>query len=872
MMAEDQHGRKSQMSEQSSYLRRIRLRVFLLIVFERLWPLILPFLLLCAAFATISWFGLFPLMPRWLHLTLLSLFGFGALAALCLPIALHIPEEAEIDAYIERQNRLAHSPIQAQTDQLINPSDDPLAAALWQEHQRRMREAITNLSVGSPHPNIPSRDPLALRTIIILLFVISFAYASGNSGGHISQAFNIGPKSPSVPLRLDAWVTPPDYTGKAPIYLSRLGQQSDTQTLTVPQNSIVTIQIVGSQAAKLTSTDSSGTVRDIAAETPDNEETGDNQIIPDENSLSFQYKLTADQNLKLNGAGEDHNWDFIVTPDTPPHIEFKGTPILAANGALTLSYTLEDDYGIASAYAEIKPEAEEDHEIFPLYEAPEMALTLPRPHTKEAKTTKDLTSHPWAGSKIHMTLTAIDHAGQRGISTTKTLTLPERNFTNPLAKAIVEQRRILAMDAMQRDHILDMLSAIMLRPADTIKNAGHFLGLQTIRTRLELASTDDELRDTIAYMWEVARGIEDGNLSAAEQRLRQAQEALKQAIEAGADQDEIARLSKELQDAMQAFIREMAQRQQNNPNQNAPLSPNTKMLSEKDLQKMLEQIENLARQGSRAEAQQLLAELESILNNLQMSQAQGQGKAGQQGQQGPAGQMQQQMNKLGDIMRRQQQLMNETFNLDQKMLNQDDAFTDWPNNNSTNDSFAQPDDNSTDLPDENSNPVSPEFSEAMRELQKQQQDLKSELQKLNEELDSMGLAPAKEFSDAEGFMSDADQALKDLNGAIATDMQGEALDALRRGSREMMKKMQEALGEQEGGARAQPNQQGQEGKDPLGRRQGSSGPDFGSDIELPAEIDIQRARQVLEEIRRRLGNALSPQQEKEYLERLLKFD
>ena len=38
---------------------------------------------------------------------------------------------------------------------------------------------------------------------------------------------------------------------------------------------------------------------------------------------------------------------------------------------------------------------------------------------------------------------------------------------------------------------------------------------------------------------------------------------------------------------------------------------------------------------------------------------------------------------------------------------------------------------------------------------------------------------------------------------------------------------------------------------------------------MPDEIDVQRARQILEAIRKRLGNALSPQIEKDYLERLL---
>src|SRR5690606_22523488 len=119
------------------------------------------------------------------------------------------------------------------------------------------------------------------------------------------------------------------------------------------------------------------------------------------------------------------------------------------------------------------------------------------------------------------------------------------------------------------------------------------------------------------------------------------------------------KLSAKLRKAMQDFLREFAQRQQQNPNaRNMPMDPNARMLTDKDLERMMDQIENLARQGSRDQAEQLLSQLQDMMNNLQMGQQARPGQQGQ-GQQGQAGQMQQQMNKLGEMMRKQQQLMNE---------------------------------------------------------------------------------------------------------------------------------------------------------------------------------------------------------------------
>ena len=58
--------------------------------------------------------------------------------------------------------------------------------------------------------------------------------------------------------------------------------------------------------------------------------------------------------------------------------------------------------------------------------------------------------------------------------------------------------------------------------------------------------------------------------------------------------------------------------------------------------------------------------------------------------------------------------------------------------------------------------------------------------------------------------------------------------------------------------------------DPLGRP--LHGKDFGDDltVKIPGEIDVQRVRRILEELRRRLADPQRPQIELDYLERLLK--
>src|SRR5690606_20410069 len=382
----------------------------------------------------------------------------------------------------------------------------------------------------------------------------------------------------------------------------------------------------------------------------------------------FGGKLTRDGMLALS-AGERRlqSWAFQVVPDNPPTIELADDPRRAVNGTLELNYTITDDYGAASAEAQFVHEDAAAPGARPLFGPPEMPLGLPRRGAKDgaARTSRDLTEHPWAGSQVTMTLSVKDAAGQEGRSAPKEFVLPERPFSNPLARAVIEQRRILALDANKKGRVLALMDATTLRADETFDNPSHYLGIVTTRTRLAMARTDDQLREVVDYLWEIALGIEEGDLSAAEKRLRQAQEALRNALKNGASDEEIERLMQELRQAMQQFLREFAERQMQNPNSAMQMPENMQELRPSDLDRMLDQIEDLAKSGARDQAEQLLSQLQDMMNNLQMGQRQQQNGQGQQ-----QSQMRQQMDQLGEMLRRQQELMNETFQLDQQRRGQ----------------------------------------------------------------------------------------------------------------------------------------------------------------------------------------------------------
>ena len=120
-----------------------------------------------------------------------------------------------------------------------------------------------------------------------------------------------------------------------------------------------------------------------------------------------------------------------------------------------------------------------------------------------------------------------------------------------------------------------------------------------------------------------------------------------------------------------------------------------------------------------------------------------------------------------------------------------------------------------------------------------------------------------QLGEAREAMKNAEEALGGEDYATATEEQGRALDQMRKGAQEMARQMLQNMPQRYG-------QNGDAPRDPLGRPQRSQGPDLGTSVKVPDEIDRQRAREILEELRRRIGDQTRPPPELDYIERLLR--
>lgn len=825
----------------SATLDALILRARLAGLWERLWPALVALSVVCGLFLAVSWVGLWLYVPVWGRLAGLAAFA----AALAWPawLLLRVKPFTRREALgrIDRDSGLPHRPAATLDDALSNASADESTRALWRVHQRRAESAARLLKVTRPEPRTALHDRFAVRAGVLLLVVGAAFVAGPQKFARLSAAFDFrSPPGAAAGYRLDAWIDPPPYTARPPVLLRGSGPdtQAEVRRVEAPAGSTVVVRMSQRSGVSVEAQGGLASVEDKDKKS----DAGAQPARASSTDVEARWTLRGDGVLQLRRPGGVlTTFQLVAIPDRPPVVTLRSEPRPNARGSLTLAYKLEDDYGIIGAEAEFaNPRVRGKPSPRSLAEPPRMPLGLPggAGGTGEAETTTDLSEHPWAGARVSMTLVARDEGGNTGKSETVDLVLPQRPFVKPLARALVEQRRNLVLDPDNRTRVATSFQALMIAPEMFDVTAGQFLGLNSISARLAAAGNDDDLRDVADFIWQMALQLEEGDLSQAERDLRAAQQALREALERGASEDEIKRLMDQLRAALDRFLREFAEQQmrdQNNAENESQQAPPDRTITSQDLQRMLDQMEKMARSGNMADAQRMLDQLQNMLENLRSARRNNQNQMSRE--------MNRSLNQLDQMMREQQELRDRTFQQGRRSPQDQDG----------------------------------QQGGDQQSLQKRQQALREQLEDLQQRMRRFGMKPEQGFGDAEQAMREAEQQLgRGQEGqGPAVDAQGRALEGLRRGAQSLAQQMQRGNqpGEQAGeGDPSGPGRAGREtaNPDPLGRESRDRGDNSRSVYDPAGAPAAQRAQRVLEELRRRLGDPARPRDELEYLERLLR--
>ncbi len=767
--------------------------------------------------------GLLERLNGWLHLAVLV----GLLLTLVYLMVrglrrLSWPKAAEIRGRTEQASGLPNRPLSSFLDKSVATGDDPVTVALYRRHRSRMQELLSRLRPAGPRPVLAARDRYALLPLAALLLVVTLVGAGSDSWNRLSAALLPGLQAaPLQPMSLEAWVDPPDYTELAPIYLSA----SSGETVSIPAGSRLIAQVEGLKAAPQLRLDQ-------AAEAF--ETTPFETLAPGLHRL--ESGIESGRRLAIvEGERELAAWPIEVLPDRAPKVGFTGEVAESDRKALMVPYRAEDDYGLETVVARlVLTEGGDGSDLTYSLAAPEGSTAL-----VEGESYEDLTAHPWAGLPAVLTLVATDGRGQEGKSKEVRIVVPQRDFRHPVARQLIELRRQLTVTPDARKPVILALDVLMEAPEAFDHDLVAALGIIGAGSRLLQDRSEAAVPAVQGLLWETALRIEEGDVSLLVQELRDIQKRLQEALDNGASEEEIEALLDELEEAMQRYLQAMAeemQRRMERGEMPQQLPENSQFVPSESLQQMLDELRDLNKAGARDLARQRLEQLQRLLENLQaMPFAQPDPSAAE---------TLEQMRQLEGMLRRQQELLDESYRAQQEGQQQDGQQQDGDR--------------------QGRRPLSgnaPAQDQLRRELGQMMRDLAQQ----------MGEVP-QHLGRAEQAMRRAGESLRGEDAEGAAESQGEALEQMRQGLSDLAQRMSPQMGPpQDGQGMAPVGSRRETTQDPLGREAGQGRIDTRENIGIPDAGELTRAREILEELRQRRDDLRRPEQERDYIERLLDF-
>jgi uncharacterized protein (TIGR02302 family) len=766
--------------------------------------------------------------------------------------ALRWPDEDAIDRRLENKSRLAHRPLTALKDSLANP-EKVQTNTLWDKSRARLVQILPFLKAGKPEPFMARTDPYALRLGVLLFFGLGIltagpAWTDRIINGLTPVTFNQKDSAAGVTL----WVQPPDYTKQPQIVLQ--DQKKGEEPLKIPAGSILKIRVQGGHGKPTV---------EIAGQKHDMIYSGD-----DSYALETIARTSGSLNVKQFFLTRS-KWNIAIVADTPPEITMSATPETLPSGALRFSFTFKDDYGVQNL--NMKMQLDDTATKIPLGEPLDEKRSVMSVAGSEfhMRPVYDLSAHPWAGLPVVFTFSAEDAAGQKADAMPVKITLPERAFRHPLARALIVLRKNLALApedsyAQTARDLETLLAAPEIYSGDLVV----LLALRSAASRLFYSKPSEQTaRAVMALLWDTALRIEDGNLSLAARNLRDAQMNLEKALQnENISGEEVARLMHELREAMSDYFMEMHKEMQKNAGSDAPVLPPeafSQMIDPDALANFLDKMEAEMREGNKGAAREMLSQLQRMMDMLDPSAA---------GPMPPDMQMMSEgISALQKLIERQNQLLEHTQaqtiiyqalqragkNYGAQLPQDQDLMERWG------------------LQDAPPAPGDSEKKEAAPQINTQAG--KAEQEALRHSLGQLMLDAAEALGDVPENFGLAERAMFASTGALgenrpdlSVEHQQKALDYLREAQKQLSQKlsarMQQMVGLMFGGGMR---------FDPLGRPYGGdngTGPNMfpGSRVTIPDAQERTRALEVLRLLRRRAGELDRPDEELDYYHRLLR--
>ncbi|MCQ8241219.1 DUF4175 domain-containing protein [Rhizosaccharibacter radicis] len=643
----------------------LRRRTARMLRLEQLWPSMLLASALVGAWLVASLLALPQRLPWWLHAALLLILLGAMLFILRRGLSrVRSPGFDLLDRRIEQASGLEHQPLRTLRDRPA-AGGDATAMLLWHTHRERLQAQLGRLRAGRPLLPVRPHDPYRVAPVLVAAILLSAIVAGGDLPSRVASGFWPGADTPLGPRpTAQAWVTPPAFAPDAPIFLGAGGG-----SFTVPAGSVLSASVTGTTARPR--------LRGIGG-APEVKRLG-------EKSWRLSLPLQTSGEVRLSGAGYAlGDWRFTVQPVLPPVVRWNAPPGAGRGSWRTsLPWEVSHRFGVRSLRAEIRLAGDQDGS------GRVLRVPIPLPgHPRNAKGVEqaDLSPDPWAGEKVVARLVAEDDAGHRAESAPASFTLPARPFHDPMARAVLDVRKRLALG---REKPLDAaadLQALGDTPGRMQTDSGLLLNLSADAALLEVAHDPaSAVPEEIDRLWQLALSLEDAahqdpanawasqDLRAAQERVAEQMERMRQLGPQGQsprEQEELRRRMDALRNAIARRMQAMAE-QAAREHGTVPPMPDAAMMSGQDLSRMLDQMRRAAENGHPEDAMRQLQQMQSMLDRMRQATPRDLAMLRRQAEARAAAE--QQMQAVQDLVQRQTALLDRSQNRDSRMKRQREA-------------------------------------------------------------------------------------------------------------------------------------------------------------------------------------------------------
>ena len=822
---------------------------------EVLWPALWPAVGVAGAFAVAALLGLPGWLPPRVAAALLVVTACAVLGLAVRGLRRVVwPDAAAAERRLERASGLMHRPLAALADRPAG--GDPAALALWQAHRARAAAAIVRLRAGWPHPGLARHDPRGFRGGLAVALVAALVIAGDRAPGRLAQALWPGWSAAAAPApRVLAWITPPAYTGLAPVYL-----RPGIPPPPVPAGSRLAVSLDGGSGRPALRLDGRAIpLRRLGAD-----------------GFGAEATLAASGRLAVRRGGRELGaWPLVVLADRPPEVAWAAPPgPLATDPVQTrLPWRTRDDYGVVALRATLRLSGRPT--------APPIVVPIPLPAgaagsadgatrpdraggtvAQNGAEIVDLTANPWAGLAVLARLEGHDGAGQRGRSALARFVLPAPPFRTELARALVRIRQALSLAPEQRGTVAGMLAELLAHTDAFGRHYGAWLELRLDMQRLRRPPGEGRLERVQGSLWRVALYLEESALDPSARALAQARRAVRTALDRAlrdpnaANRQALEARLRQLERAIDArldALRRALAREGVPPERSASTS--------RRLERLAEAARRAVQQGDLRDARTRIAALERLLDSLRDAKAMA---AQAHREMAARRQAQRQLEELNALIRREGRLLDHAH---QRVQREQGPAS--PPNGSAPDPAAQ------------------RAADAA-----EQEAVRHRLGQLMHSLEALAGQRPPSLNRARQAMGGAGAALGAGQDGAAEAAERAAIAALQKGGQELGQALAKQFGSGQEGPGRQPGGElglsrpgdgtesgpgwlpglGRPGEDPFGRRDGAGGDalDPRAQVQLPTDATGGRPRQIEQELRRRQGQRTRPQEELEYIQRLLK--